>query len=173
MDIENKTLETLTKESHQAVDYYNKILQSLYINRIDKKIIQNYYGQSLNYIFHKIEEQYNELTSNYLFPGNQIFFYPQIKETHARKITTCNFSGALIYPGSLYINYKFFLENLTTKEIYVLKKPLKVELGYRDDLPTTIQALDDFAFKLSIGEENMSHLSQTLDYTLSLQKINK
>lgn len=178
--LEEKTLEEIIFDNNpQELEEYYKELKGLKTNRITRSIVESLEGKPLEYIWEKVYTEEQKITSTLFFPDDLVLLYPNIKERHAKNFITCNFSGALIYPGSLYINYRPLVENITTKEKYVLKRTLKVEPGYIYDLPTTITELEELQNNILLESDDYSdgidysHLSQSIGGELVLQKLNR
>lgn len=174
------TLEEITllgDEEAEANYYY--LLAELQTSRISKKIVEDYEGDSIASIWERIMEAEHNLTSEILFPGDLVVLYPSTKEQKAKDYITCDFSGGIIYPGSLYVNYRPLLENITTGETYVLQRTIKVETGYQHDLPTTIGAFETLErnMQLEYGHDETgikySHLNQVMGGELTLQKLKR
>ncbi len=97
----------------------------------------------------EIEETISEDESLVLFPKSIVKVYPGIKEVkHAKGEYTCAFSGAPIHVGSKYAIYRPMIKDITKGETYVLKKSIRVELGYESDLPKNIVDLEEFMNKI-------------------------
>ncbi len=96
------------------------------------------------------KESYNEeeelKKSISLFPGEIVTIRPKIKERKAKKSWTCDFSGASIERGTYYIEYNLFLS--TKSGAFVLQRPIRVEIGYKFDLPIDISQLEDLDFHI-------------------------
>ena len=148
-------------------------------NRILRRIYEENIGKSESELYDLMEQASLEHTSRDYFYNDMIAFYPSIKEEKSTKIITCDFSGALIYPGSTYCLYRPFLEDLTTGSCYVLSRSIKVEEGYRYLLPTTMSEFEDLNEQLEgniirdESEIDFSHLSSVTGGTLKLQKLKK
>ena len=80
--------------------------------------------------YYKLLEYEQKNRSNYFFPNDLIAFYPNISEQRSRKEIICDFSGARISKGQLYISYRPLIENLDKKETYVLKRTIKCDTFY-------------------------------------------
>lgn len=102
---------------------YLRQLDLLNTNRITKGIIEKMQGESIEKIYYQIAKEELKHTSNSFFPGDIVILYPTLKEQSSKKVITCDFSGAIIYPKSLYINYRPLLENISKHTTYVLEKP--------------------------------------------------
>lgn len=92
--------------------------------------------------YYKLLEYEQENRSNYFFPNDFTAFYPNISEQKCRKEIICDFSGARISKGQLYISYRPLIENLDRKETYVLKRTIKCDTFYWDILPKNIYELE-------------------------------
>lgn len=178
--LEEKTLEEiLLANDPKEKEIYFQQLSNLSKNRISRQIVEQYKGDSINDIWQKVYEQESLMTSSSFFSGDIVILYPNIREYHSKSYITCDFSGAIIKPGSLYINYRPLIENLTTNNIYVLKRTIKVESGYFYDLPTTIQELETLELNIQLetpGDRtgiDYSHLSQCVGGSLILQKLKR
>ncbi len=172
---------TLDELSHdkQLVKQYYEYLESMKTTPFYKGIVESLEGKSILEIMYSIQEEEQAYMSEEFFPGDIVFMYPRIEERRAKKQITCDFSAGIIYPKSLYVNYRPMIYNVTRGETYVLKRTIKVETGYWQDLPTTIKELESLELKLQIDgyEDNSgieySHLSQRLGGTISLQKLKR
>ena len=142
---EYMTLKEITHlKNKYLVQRYNEELKKMKINKITKDVVDSLYGEPLSEILDAIEQSKLELMSESLFPGSPILVYPGIKEVRAKEDYTCDFSGAKISKGSIYVNYRPMLKNIDNKTAYVLKRTIKVETSYEHDLPTNITELEDF-----------------------------
>lgn len=156
---------------------YQMHLLELITNRIDARIVKKHMGLPLQNLHEIVERFYLNNQSTYLFPGDIVLVYPMIHEYHSKKDIICDVSGALIRKGSLYCHYKPLLENLSTGEIYVLKTPLKSEVGEIDFFPTDIQGLDTLERNLNYPdcvEEpqwNYDDISKRVGGHLALRKL--
>lgn len=179
-DLEDKTLDEIIESNNQEeLAYYYQCLEDFKTNSFTKEIVDRLYGESLSTIYYQILEEEQQYTSSLLFPGDFIMFYPNIKERKAKKQITCDFSAGIIYPGSLYVNYRPLIKNLITKESYVLQRTIKVEIGYQHELPTDIQSFEALEHRLQIDgyEDNSgieySHFSQVMGGQLLLKKLKR
>lgn len=178
--LEEKTLEEilLLHDKKQEQEYYD-ILESLKTSRISKDIVESYEGESIDYIWRRIMEKEQAYESNIIFPGDLVIFYPNIKEQRTRSFITCDFSGGIIYPGSLYINYRPLLDNISQNVSYVLKRTIKVEAGYYHDLPTSISEFESLQQKMQLELDHdetgiqYSHFNQRMGGELILQKLKR
>ena len=141
---EDMTLKEINRlHNIYLVKKYNSELSKYKIDKVAREIINSLYGESLNDILYAVEQSRLENISNDLFPGSSIIVYPGIKEVHAKKDYICDFSGARISKGSLYVNYRPMLRNISNGNTYVLKRTIKTELSYEYDLPTNISELEE------------------------------
>lgn len=175
--LENLTLEEIKLlENQRLLDEYHQVLKSLKTNRITKEIVDDLMGKSLITILTKIEQEEENYRSHEFFPGDLAILYPNVCEMRSRNYKTCDFSGAVIHPHSLYISYRPLIENITKKEVYVLKKTLHVEVGYAYNLPENIMQLESLNYNIEQQNEdneiNFSHLHQVTGGSITLQKLN-
>lgn len=116
------------------------------------------YGASIRELYYLSENIGLEHQSTYLFPGDTVFFYPQMEVLVAHKQYTCYVSGAIIQPGSEYIRYKAFLYNKTKGKSYVTFE-LITELGCDFAFPTTLEEFEtlcsrfEYAYELGFESE--------------------
>ncbi len=179
-ELEEKTLEEIVESgSKEELDQYYSYLESMKTTAFYKDIVERYEGLSIAEITYKIMEEEQEYISDYYSPGDFIVIYPRIREQRARDYITCDFSAGIIYPGSLYINYRPLIRNVTSGETYVLSKTLKVETGHGYDLPTTIRELESLNYKIMMDTDHdntgihYSHLSQRVGGEIQLQKLKR
>lgn len=85
-----------------------------------------------------LERFYLENTSNYYFSGNLVAFYSYVREYYSKEDRTCDISTNVIKKGQLYISYRPLVENIETRETFVLKRTIRCEPIYHDLLPTNI-----------------------------------
>lgn len=178
--LEEKTLsEILMAGSKEEKDAYFQALADLSTNRISRLIVEKYEGYSIYEIYRRIQEEEDKVTSTQIFPGDIVILYPKIIERKAKDFITCDFSAGIIYPGSTYISYRPMLDNLTSRETYVLKRTIKVESGFYTDLPTTIQELEGLEIKMQTDARfddkgiEYSHLNQRMGGEFVLQKLKR
>ena len=177
-----KSLEELTLEEIELLDNqqllyeYNQMINSLKTNRIAKEVVEDLNGESIVTILTKVKQEEESYRSYEFFPGDLVILYPKISEMRSRDYKTCDFSGAVIHPHSLYVSYRPLIENITKKEVYVLKKTLHVEVGYAYNLPENIMQLESLNFNIEHenddDEINFSHLHQVTGGGITLQKLN-
>ena len=179
-EFEEKTLdEIMTSSSPEAVKRYYEYLESMKTNSFYRDIVDSYEGDSIAEISYRIMEEEQAYRSEIFFPGDITIFYPRIKEQRARSYITCDFSAGIIYPGSIYVNYRPMIYNITAGDTYVLQRTIKVETGYSYDLPRSIAELEALDNKLHIDgyDDNSgihySHLSQCLGGEITLQKLKR
>ena len=99
---------TLKKE---ILKLYNEEIMKLENDKIGKMFVDP--ELSIEEMVFNIENYRESMYSQYLFEGDIVKFYPTIKEIKAKKDIICHFSGSIISKGSLYCNYKPFLENVS------------------------------------------------------------
>ena len=146
---EYMTLKEITDlKNKYLVKQYKEEVNKLIIDKTSKEVAQTLYGAPIIDIVEEIEEKSIENRSESLFPGQNIIVYPGIKEVKATEDYTCDFSGAKISKGSLYINYRPMLKNINNGDTYVLNKTIKTETSYIYDLPTNITELEEFNNKI-------------------------
>ena len=146
---ENMTLKEINLlHNKQLTKQYNFELLKFGIDKHAKEIIQTLYGAPITEIAEAIEESILEYKSESLFPGSLIKVFPGITEAKAKKEYTCDFSGARINIGNLYVNYRPMLKNIANGEAYVLKKTMKLEPCYEYLLPTNIVELEELINKI-------------------------
>jgi len=133
----------------RLINKYNIELSKYGMDKLAKEIIQTLYGAPIIEIVEAIEESQRENISHSIVPGSTIKVFPGIKEVKALKEYTCDFSGAKINIGSLYVNYRPMLKNIENGDTYVLKRTMKVEPCYEHYLPTNISELEEFNDKIS------------------------
>jgi len=178
--LEEKTLdEILSTNNQEEIKKYYEYYESLKSSKFTKELVEDLFGEPISTIWQEVCEEEQKYTSMMLFPGDIVMFYPNIKEQKARKIITCDFSAGIIYPGSIYVNYRPLIANISTGERYVLSRTIKVEMGYHHELPTTIQEFESLDNKLRIdyyqdssGIE-YSHFSQRMGGELLLTKLKR
>ena len=146
---------------------------------LTRNIVESLYGEPLSVIWQEILEEEQKYTSMMMFPGDVVMFYPNIKEQKARSFITCDFSAGIIYPGSMYVNYRPLIANISSGERYVLSRTIKVEMGYQHELPRTIQEFEalDNRLKIESYSDNSgieySHFSQVMGGQLLLKKLKR
>lgn len=179
-ELEEKTLEEIIASgSQEEYERYYAYLDSMKTNAFYRDIVERYEGESIETITYKIMDEEQEYLSDYFCPGDFVVIYPGIKEQRAKGYITCDFSAGIIYPGSLYINYRPLIKNITSGETYVLSKTLKVETGHGYDLPTTIRELESLNYKIMMETDHdntgiqYSHLSQRVGGEIQLQKLKR
>ena len=127
--------------------------------------------------YQNIQQYYCENLSTYYFPGDLTAFYSNIMERHTTQDIVCSISGSVIKKGSLYIAYRPLIENLRTRQAFVLKKTIKCESIYGNFLPQNIMELEDLNQKVcnheieaGIEYDNLYHFQNG---EIILQKLNK
>lgn len=163
-------------DSTQIKDYYQE-LEKLKTNRISKRVVENLIGEPLLKIVEEVSKEEEQFRSYQYFPGDLILLYSNFQEKRSRNYTTCDFSGALIYPGSLYINYRPLIDNLTLNETFILKKTIKVESSFAHRIPTNILELEVLENKMLLESEDpeidFSHFNRQMRGDIRLQKLKR
>lgn len=153
--------ELLHLKNKNLIKRYNEEIKSLQIDKIAKEVIDSLYGEPLYEILNAIEQSRLEIISTDLYPNEPIIVYPGIREVKAKEEYTCDFSGAKIHKGNLYVNYRPMLKNINNGNTYVIKRTIKTELSYIYDLPTNIAELEEFNDKIlnydSYCDENIQY----------------
>ena len=140
--------EIIHLKNKSLVQQYKEEISKLMMDKSTAELTQTLYGAPIIDIIEAIEEKQMENRSESFFPGADIIVYPGIKEAHAEKEYTCDFSGARISKGSLYVNYRPMLKNINNGNAYVLQRTIKIEPAYAYDLPTNISELEAFNNKI-------------------------
>lgn len=177
-ELEEMTQAELEKlENHEYIKQYFTIINQLKDNRISKRLLEELHGESIATIYQELMCEEEKYRSHSLFPGDLVLIYPNIKEQKSKSFKTCDFSGAIIHPGSLYVSYRPLLDNITTNERFVLAKTIHVEAGYVYDLPTKIDELEALEqnMKLEIPNQEIdfNHLNNQMGGYFPLQKLKK
>lgn len=107
---------------------------------------QSFYNEES--FFKAVDQLVFEHTSNFLFPGRLISFYPKVLERKASIDLVCNLSGARIKKGSFYYTYHPFMEDLKSGRVYTIKRNINAELGYIDYFPQNLTAYEDWYCRL-------------------------
>lgn len=178
-DLEEYTLKEIVDLNNSYLyNEYVDAINSLATNRISRRVIKSMFGESINRVFQEIVTEEEQHRSHSLFSDDLILLYPNIHEQKAQRKVICSFSGGIIYPGSFYLTYRPFLENITKNKSYILKKTIKVEVGYYDLLPKNIQELEWLQHNIQLETSssdgiNYSHLNQVLGGTIPLTKLDR
>ena len=176
--LESYTLEDIKMlRGKKEFNLYNKELSSLETNRISKRIVEKMYGSSISDIMSKIEEEEFRHRSFDFFPGDLVIIYLGLNERRSKQLFTCDFSQIIIRPNDLYINYRPLVENITTGNVYILKRTIKIEPGYISYLPDDIHGLEALQADIRIGKSDnivdYSHLNREIGGELVLQKLKR
>lgn len=177
-ELEEMTLEELKEVGKEKdIEEYFNILMELQDNRLSKKVIENLKGEPIDKIYRELMKAEEEVRSHSLFPGSLVVVYPNIKEMRSKTFKICDFSGAVISPGSIYTSYRPLLDNMTTNERYILSRTIKVEIGYRNELPTNIHELEALEQNMFLETFNngidFNHFSIQMGGQITLQKLKK
>lgn len=149
------------------------------IQRLTKDIYNILENMEENKRYELLDYYYLQNTSRYYFPNSLIAFYPCILEYHSRKEITCDLSSNIISKGQLYINYRPLIENISSGNTYVLKRSIKCETSYIDELPTNIfelEALNDKLMNYNCyqnGDIHLDHLHYSQGGELKLLRLKK
>ena len=119
------------------------VLPKRMMNQISKR---TFYSKL--HLYQSLQEMMNEYTSEFLFPGHYIAFYPQVMERKASSNITCQLSGAPIRKGKSYYCYWPFLEDLNNGRVYTTSKKIKTSPGYQDYFPATLAEYEDWYYRL-------------------------
>ena len=177
-ELEEMTLEELKEVGKEKdIEEYFNILRELQDNRLSKKVIENLKGEPIDKNYRELMKAEEEVRSHSLFPGSLVVVYPNIKDMRSKTFKICDFSGAVISPGSIYTSYRPLLDNMTTNERYILSRTIKVEIGYRNELPTNIHELEALEQNMFLETFNngidFNHFSIQMGGQITLQKLKK
>ncbi len=149
------------------------------INRLTRENLKWLEKQEEEKRYELIERYYFENLSKDYFPNCLVAFYPYIRESHSKEEITYDISTNLIGRGQLYINYRTLIENIETKEAFVLSKTIKCEVNYQDLLPTNILEFERFNYQIMNyecfrnSEISLDHLHYSQGGKLKLVKLKK
>jgi hypothetical protein len=150
----------LSVRSKQCIKEINKLLENK-----SSEIIK--YNNSIIDLENKIQNEKLINTSTYLFPGDIVYFYSLVREYKANSSIICDISGSVIQKGSYYVYYRPRINDITTREHYILDKSLKIETSYRHLLPKNIMEFEEWVRKLN-GSYSNPTLGDEIDfYTFS------
>lgn len=135
---------------------YNEILRDLNTDCIARSVIKKNNNKDIDKIYNLIQMEYIKHTSHRWFDGDIVLVYPNIRETRSKKHYE-TVHGVYIGENTLYVNYHALLVNISNGSKYVLKKPLKFELG--DNLPMCIDDLEG--------------LEKTADIDIPIRRVDK
>ena len=127
---------------------YLKLVDSNLPIRIKNIIKEKYFSSEIDF-YKFLETLLHKYTSYYLFPNDYVAFYPYLEQYHSKTKTSCNISGAQIKIGSVCYYYRPLMENLSTGNVYTIKKTIKVAEDYQDILPTNIHDFEVWYQKLA------------------------
>lgn len=167
-----------TKDDQEREDKLREqLLVDLSSNRISRRVIQKNASLPISELMELISSEEFSATSTWYFPGDLCCFYPKVMEYKSKSTQVCDISGALIQAGSLYYTYRPFLENLTRKRKFVLKRTIKAEIGYYDFFPKSLIEFENLACNLASGscqgEYDYYDLSKRIGETLPLKELKK
>lgn len=175
---EELTLEDIKKlDDINLYDEYNKQIADLSTDRLSRKITTDMYGESIKAIFFEIEKSYSNNTSRVFLSNDLVLLHGGIIERRSKEQLECDFSGIIIRKGSLYVNYRPLIEDLTTGYCYVLSKTIKVREEYIDYLPNNIEDLEILQTNMMIEKEdnviNYEYLNRKFNGGFTLRKLRR
>lgn len=131
-----------------------------------KKVIEMIYEQE------QLEES---LISQYVFPGEKVHYYPNIRFRRSSKEFICAVSGVRFKKGKECIVFKPFFYLPTKRESYILDKPIKADCYFHDFFPKTLQDYDYFLSRLEhsyiSGDEEYSNFYSNIKENTMLRKL--
>lgn len=119
---------------------YNEMIKELNTDPIANSVIKNNQEKSFEEIDFLIQYEYLKHTSHKWLPDDVVMVYPNIREMKSRKHYETIY-GVSINKGTVYISYQALLVNISNGSKYVLKKPLRFEIG--DNLPKHVDELEE------------------------------
>lgn len=142
----------------KIIEIDNKVLRNTLLQKYEqeKQILLNTYPKyqdffdetkSLEFNYSLFNQMKLELTSEYLFPGDLINYYPIIQTGTASKDYLCAITGSIIKNKSSYEQFKAFLYNLNKKTSYV-SKTIRYEIGSFNP-PNTLHEFENFIYKVT------------------------
>ncbi len=122
----------------EIITHYKEIIDTLLKNYPHyEEIITS--GKSLDEINYNLDIALTENISNYLLPGKELIYCPQVEEKKSARPRSCMLTGAPIKKGSYYLSYKAFLYG--EKEVYVTS-PITMEIGTNFDIPRNLHEFE-------------------------------
>lgn len=118
----------------------------------------------------------DENTSNYIFSGERLIYYPNIKFRTVFKPFLCPVSSQTVSRGEegLVWDPLFWLPD--KKSVYVLSKAIRAHYCYADFFPSDVTSLDDFWFRVNnayeLGLDDYYNFSCNVG-SLSLKMLNR
>lgn len=183
LDYSLKDINNITEPSIREyfINEYKSQISELANNSFSKRIINNYIsdGLSINDLSEIIETETLANTSLSLFPNKIVLFYPHFKFPKASTYLACDICGSLIKPGTSYCSYRPLLEVISKREVYVLKKTIKCEMGYYNDLPKNLMEFEMWhnalqnQFTSVLDNIDSYQLSTQIGEGFTLQKLRK
>ena len=118
-------------------------------NEIAKKIPTDMYSKnkSLEELTAEMESYLSLQYGEYLFPGQEVKFYPIFRFGKCGKEFTCAISSSRVLPGDAIVTYKGFIYLPNEKETYV-SKTIKALDYYQDVFPTDYKGFENFCYML-------------------------
>ncbi len=147
----------LSVKSRLCIEEINTLLKNE-----TSKIIK-YDNNSLLELENKIQEELFINTSSYLFPGDIVLLYPLVREYKANSSIMCDISGSIIQKGSYYSSYRPLIDNIITREHYILEKSINLETSYRHVLPKNIFEFDEWVKRIN-GSYSNPILEDEIDF---------
>lgn len=135
-----------------------KNIKDVYLNEflnLVKDVPKSIYNASrkLGHMLELAELEKESLISDYVFPGREIIYYPNVRRVVSKCSYTCPVSGMICSKGTETVLYKPFIyipkENLS----YVLEKAIRAHYYHEDFFPRTIKEFDDFMYKIEHSYE--------------------
>lgn len=165
-------------DDQELLAWYEREIKELCCDDISESVVKKNRGASIYRIAMMIEEEYQKYRSEILFSGELIQMYPGIKTHRAKKPITCDFSAGIIKPGSLYVSFRPFFKNIENGDAYVLSRTIRVESGYEQDIPQTLQELESFYVRAQSERHDSTHIDYNHFMTemggdLPIQKLNR
>lgn len=145
-------------DDQELLAWYEQEIGELNCDDISESVIKKHYGAPIYKIAMMIEEEYQKYRSEILFSGELIKMYPGINIHRAKQPITCDFSAGIIMPGSLYVSFRPFFKNIKNGDAYVLSRTIRVESGYEQDIPQTLQEFESFYLRAQSERYDSTHI---------------
>jgi len=154
-------------------DFYLKEFNSLLVGVSDTIYKPN---KKLGDMLELTELEKESLISDYVLPGREVIYYPNLRRVNSKCEYTCPVSSMICSKGTETVLFKPFLfipkENIS----YVLEKSIRAHYYYEDFFPTNIKAFDEFMYKIEHSYElNLDDYYNfyTMVGNLSLRKLKR
>lgn len=151
----------------RKTDIFSNIKESLK-NSNDIGYLGSYSLCDLQSIIEKIEY---ENTSSKLFSGHRVILYPKTIERISKCDRKCSFSANMIQRGCRYTHYDFLLDDLETKNKYILVNNINIQSEYEYLLPRTINELEEFNRKLECSYTNCDEFFYDISTNLKCEEL--